>query len=277
MQFLKSLWEFIARIFMSFLNVIAAFVVLICNLIVSFTHSLELFRSGGFHGGLEWVAVFAVEITFVMGGFNIVTSRMNGKSPGTPAKLGGLLGVLLVGWSNIRAGVDYGITGVILGAATPISLIIAEAILSHAFIQKPNKVEELEKVEKEKPKKQDPVKIKRVEKQPVVKVEDTSKVEDAKIEKVEKQPPWVEKMESVVEKQPPVKVENVEEKKPGQVEKVEKVEEFEESSSRSPIDWALLLHQQEGELPGRKRLMELSGCSEWQARKALSELKQKIS
>jgi hypothetical protein len=115
-------------------NIIAAFLVVVCNIWVSFHHSLDLFIDGGFTGGLEYVAVVAVELTFLMGGLNIVASRLKGVSPGAPAIMGGLLGVLLVSWSNIAAGWAYGITGVLLGLATPISLIIAEAILSRAIM-----------------------------------------------------------------------------------------------------------------------------------------------
>ncbi|WP_044641935.1 hypothetical protein [Risungbinella massiliensis] len=117
------------------INILGAFLVLICNIAVSFHHSLELFRSGGFTNGLEYLAVVAAEITFIMGGLNIVASRLAGYSPGLPAYLGGLLGVALVGWSNVSAGWNYGVTGILLGAFTPLSLILSEAILSRAIIQ----------------------------------------------------------------------------------------------------------------------------------------------
>ncbi|WP_044639717.1 MFS transporter [Risungbinella massiliensis] len=45
----------------------------------------------------------------------------------------------------------------------------------------------------------------------------------------------------------------------------------------SPVEWAIYLHQRDGELPGRPTLMKKSGCSDWIARKTLSELKSKIS
>lgn len=118
------------------LNVLAALTVLVCNLIVSFNHSLDLFRDGGFTGYLAYVAVIGCEITFVMGALNIVVSRMKGERPGAPAILGGLLGVALVGWSNVAAGWAYGLTGILLGLATPVSLVVAEMILSRAILQR---------------------------------------------------------------------------------------------------------------------------------------------
>lgn len=120
---------------MRILNIIAAFAVLACNLVVSFNHSLDLFRSGGFDGYLAYVAVVGCEITFVMGALNIVLARIKNERPGIPAILGGLLGVLLVGWSNVAAGWAYGITGILLGLSTPVSLVIAESILGWAFIR----------------------------------------------------------------------------------------------------------------------------------------------
>lgn len=59
---------------MKSINVIGAFTVLLCNIIVSFDHSLELFRAGGFTGSLAYVAVIGAEVTFLMGAFNLVSS-----------------------------------------------------------------------------------------------------------------------------------------------------------------------------------------------------------
>lgn len=121
---------------MRVLNVLGAFLVLICNLVVSFNHTLELFRAGGFKGTLAPIGVIAVETTFILGALNLVVSRLKGVSPGGPAIMGGLLGVALVTWSNVRAGWSYGLEGILLGLATPVSLVISEAILSRAILQR---------------------------------------------------------------------------------------------------------------------------------------------
>jgi len=39
---------------------------------------------------------------------------------------------------------------------------------------------------------------------------------------------------------------------------------------------AMEIYQEEGRLPGRKRLMEEAGVSEWEARKTLQELRKKV-
>lgn len=117
------------------INITGALVVLLCNLVVSYNHSIQLFQAGGFTGWMAHVAVVAAETTFILGALNIVVARTRGNPPGAPAILGGLLGVALVSWSNVSAGWEKGITGILLGLATPASLIVAEAILSRAILQ----------------------------------------------------------------------------------------------------------------------------------------------
>ena len=120
---------------MKAINIIGAFLVLVCNLVVSFHHSIDLFRAGGF-GGLAIVAVVGVEVTFLLGALNLVVARMKRQPPGAPAVAGGLLGTGLVAWSNVAAGWEYGLVGILLGLATPASLLVAEGILSRAIIHK---------------------------------------------------------------------------------------------------------------------------------------------
>lgn len=118
------------------LNIVGGSIVLVCVVAVSYSHTLALFGMGGFTGIFQHMAVIAVEVTFLLGALNMVVSRFKGRHPGIPAIIGGLFGVSIVGWGNIEAGVNYGIHGVLLGAAIPISLIIAESILSKAILQR---------------------------------------------------------------------------------------------------------------------------------------------
>jgi hypothetical protein len=121
------------------LNITGAFMVLVCNLVVSYNHSIQLFQSGGFSGWMAHVAVIGAETTFIIGALNIVVSRLKGHPPGVPSILAGLLGVGLVSWSNVSAGWGYGLTGVLLGLATPASLVIAEAMISRVILQSKSK------------------------------------------------------------------------------------------------------------------------------------------
>lgn len=118
------------------LNIVGGSIVLVCVVAVSYSHTLALFGMGGFTGIFQHMAVIAVEVTFLLGALNMVVSRFKGQHPGIPAIIGGLFGVGIVGWGNVEAGVNYGLHGVLLGAAIPISLIIAEAILSKAILQR---------------------------------------------------------------------------------------------------------------------------------------------
>jgi hypothetical protein len=118
------------------INITGAAIVLLSNIYVSFNHSIELFRQGGFSGNLAYVGVIGAEVTFLMGALNMVVSKLKGENAELPAKLGFILGVSLILWSNIHAGLGAGITGIILGAVTPVSLIIAEMIIGRAIVQK---------------------------------------------------------------------------------------------------------------------------------------------
>lgn len=124
------------------LTIFVSFIVLVCVVIISYSHSLALFEMGGFTGYFRHLGVIVVEATFVLGFLNIVIARFQGRSPGKPAVVGGIYGVLLVGWANIQAGLDYGLYGVLLGVAMPIGLVITESILAHALIRSRNTSEE---------------------------------------------------------------------------------------------------------------------------------------
>lgn len=109
--------------------------VLGCSLWVSVNHTLNLFRAGGYTNNLEWFATAAAEISFLMGILSIFDSRKKGTTPHWSAKMLFYLGLVVVGWSNVRAGIAYGWTGVIEGMLVPIFLFGAEAVLSHEYIK----------------------------------------------------------------------------------------------------------------------------------------------
>lgn len=91
---------------------------------------------GGFTGDLAYVGVVGAEVTFLLGVLNMTISKLKGEDPGVPAKAGFSLGVTLILWSNIHSGISAGITGIILGAVTPASLIVAEAIIGRAILHR---------------------------------------------------------------------------------------------------------------------------------------------
>lgn len=106
-----------------------------CVVIISFVHSLELFRTYGFTGYLAYLGVIAVELTFVSSMLNIIVCRLKERPAGLPSYIGGLLGVSLVAWSNVSATAGYGLPGVVLGLFVPAALVVSESIMSYAVIR----------------------------------------------------------------------------------------------------------------------------------------------
>lgn len=119
---------------MKIINIIGAAIVLLANIYVSFNHSIELFRMGGFSGEIAYMGVIGAEVTFLLGVLNVTVAKLKGEKAGYPAYAGFYLGVALILWSNIHAGLMFGVTGIILGAVTPVSLIVAESIIGRAII-----------------------------------------------------------------------------------------------------------------------------------------------
>jgi len=121
------------------LNIFGAMVVLAANLYVSFNHTLDLFESAGFTGNRAVVATIGAEAGFLVGVVNLVVARFKGIQPGWPAKASGVLGLFLVGWSNVAAGWPYGVVGVALGLYIPAMMFATEANLGWSLSNKPTK------------------------------------------------------------------------------------------------------------------------------------------
>lgn len=121
-------------------NIVVSFVIVSLNIYVSFNHTLELFRAGGFsQNGLfdflaiDFAAVIAAELVFLMGCVNIVSARVRGIPAGYPAYLTGLLGVSLIVWSNVYTHLNHGAIGVILGVCVPLGIVFSELMFTHAI------------------------------------------------------------------------------------------------------------------------------------------------
>lgn len=136
--------RFIVSLLANVMNILVSLIIILLNVYVSWNHTLELFHEAGFtrEGYMDIAGVCAVELTFLLGSCHVIGARVKGRKPGWGSILTGALGVGLIMWSNIRAGVDYGITGVIIGIAVPLSIILCETILADAWR---SQVEEQEK------------------------------------------------------------------------------------------------------------------------------------
>ena len=280
-------------------NILGGLGVLLCNIVVSYNHSIELFQSGGFEGWMAHVAVIGAETTFILGALNIVVARLRGVSPGAPAILGGLLGVTLVSWSNAAAGWSYGLPGILLGLATPASLIVAEAMISREILHRRAAMENLEKgkveamTEERKPVENDAgvstsnnlsnpsiTSIHSIHSTPMETEKNTSpsvpsttskKLSSSSADSSPSIPTVKKKMEKVERKE---KYHQMEENRA--VEREQAKQERKSASTSKAESVAMEIYEQEGRLPGRKRLMEEAEVSEWEARKILQELRKKV-
>src|SRR5690606_21086853 len=119
---------------MRIFSIIGSLVVLACVLVVSYAHTYALMVSVGFHGVFGHFAVVAFEALFLVSVTNIVFAKTRGVPPGAPLYAGFFLGLSVVFWGNVRAGLDYGLTGAIIGGLVPVTLVVGESILAFALI-----------------------------------------------------------------------------------------------------------------------------------------------
>lgn len=268
---------------MRVLNILVAALVLVGAVIVSYSHTAQLFAQNGYSGWLVHVGVGVVELTFLMGALNIVTARVKGVRVGVPPMLGGLLGVLVVGYSNVRAGLPYGFEGVALGAVIPLSLIVTEGILAWAILtgrkagEPPTQQAEPEDVgETAHPA------------QRITQQVDPSPAQVDEVGEPEQEPPTdpgepAQQIAQVGEEPPsPAQVATNEKQEQAKtpIPAVRKVDrEFAPPATiitEDPVKVAARIMEEEGKLPSRRKLSQLAGCSEYRARKVLDELKQAI-
>lgn len=112
--------------------------ILTCAMILSYSHTADLFRWAFYDGWLAHVGVIMVELTFFLGAMNIILARSAGLRAGWPARVTFVFGALLVGWSNVSSGrmfLSREDTAVALGLAIPVCLFLMEAIVSRALFQ----------------------------------------------------------------------------------------------------------------------------------------------
>ena len=119
---------------MRIFSVVGSLAVLACVLVVSYAHTYALMVSVGFHGIFGHFAVIAFEALFLVSVTNIVFAKTKGVPPGVPLYAGFFLGLSVVFWGNVRAGLDYGLTGAIIGGLVPVTLVVGESILAFSLI-----------------------------------------------------------------------------------------------------------------------------------------------
>lgn len=310
-------------------------IILFCAFAVSFTHSMDLFESYGFHDRipipilgfhvpLSVVATVMVELVFLTASGIIIYTKLNGQKLRFSTIFGFIYGVLMVGWANISSTSVYGIGGWLIGASIPLGVFLVEGMfMDVVFGDKVKKqIEEQVDISNVNIQKVDTTKVdtSKVDttkvdiKVDMVKV-DTDKVDKANLDtkvdtsKVDTKTSKVDIFEvdmSKVDKK--VDMSNMDMKvdtsKTSKVDENVKTSSMDMSKVDTKVDTKVLdiskllenrkrknsdtvkeiervvkygldIKAQEGDIPGRKRLMNETGCSEYiakEAKKVLDEL-----
>lgn len=121
---------------MRFILITSSFFILICSMVISFSHTLDFFHDAGYQGIFAILAVAAVEVAFLSFALALLTSRVRGVKPGWSTVLGCLVCTVFITWTNIRNGIGLGIEGIMAGIIVPFLLVIVEATLSKELSSK---------------------------------------------------------------------------------------------------------------------------------------------
>lgn len=285
-------------------SIILGAVIFLCVVSVSFSHTVDLYQRVGFVRWEATVFTIAVETTFLLSGWSILWYRNKGEKPSGSAYAGFIYGVILVLFSNsaYTVGLDElfenKIAQWVLALSVVFGVLVAESIISQNLAELHQKDGDLqhdeerslqnkEEVEKEREKVEEPTK----EMENVSSPFDTSTPttsstpsNNLSITAPTSNPSNSTASNSSTLSTPTVEKERVEvEKEENQEENHQEVEENRrptvetvEVEKEDVEKIALEIYEQEGRLPGRKRLMEEAGVSEWEARKTLQELRKKV-
>ena len=285
-------------------SIILGVVIFLCVVSVSFSHTVDLYKRVGFALWESVVFTIAVETTFFLSAWTILWRRNRGEKPSGSAYAGFTYGVVLVFFSNSAYTVglnrlfENDIAQWVLALSVVFGVLVAESIISQNLAELHQKDGDLqhdeerslqnkEEVEKEKEKVEEPTK----------EMENVSSPFDTSTPTTSSTPsnnlsiaaPTSNPSNSTASNSSTLSTPTVEKEKV-EVEKAENQEENHqetEENRRPTVETvevekedvekiALEIYEQEGRLPGRKRLMEEAGVSEWEARKTLQELRKKV-
>lgn len=289
-------------------SIILGAIIFLCVVCVSFSHTVELYQRVGFALWEAIVFTIAVETTFFLSAWTIMWRRNKGENPSGSAYAGFAYGVILVFFSNsaYTVGLDIlfenKIAQWVLALSVVFGVLVSESIISQNLaelhragdsnlqldggwsLQDKEKMEAGEK-EMEKSSTSTPSTTMGVETNTspfalstpsdnlyTLAASNPSTLSTISTTAAEKK---VEKAKRKVEHHQKagkngLHQEMVENRHPS-------VEQEKKRSSTSNVESvALEIYKQEGRLPGRKRLMEEAGVSEWEARKTLQELRKKV-
>lgn len=278
-------------------SIIFGMVIFICVVTVSFSHTVALYERVGF---AQWEAVLitiAVETTFFLSGWSILWHRYRGQKPGGPAYAGFLYGVTLVLFSNAAYTVGLDVlfenktAQWVLALSVVLGVLIAESIISKNLAELRREDGDLQHAGGWSLQDKEKVEEKEVETatKEVEKVSTSSDISTPSTpsKNLSITTPTSNPSNSTVSNSSTLSTPTME-KKRVELEKAksreENHQEVEENRSRTlekveagkAARKALEIYEREGELPGRPRLMEEAGVTEWEARKTLQELRKKV-
>jgi len=271
---------------------------------------VDLYQRVGFTLWESIVFTIAVETTFFLSGWTIIWRRNKGEKTSGSAYAGFIYGVILVLFSNsaYTVGLDElfenNIAQWVLALSVVLGVLIAESIISQNLAELHREdgdrslqndggwsLQNKEKVEKKK--------VEAVTKEQEL-VENVMEVStppsipavEKKTEMEKNTPPSAPSISSnnlssssansISSTTSTLSTPAMEEKKLERVEKKEGHHQEVEENRLPAVEKegvekiALEIYEQEGRLPGRKRLMEEAGVTEWEARKTLQELRKKV-
>lgn len=115
-------------------NIIAGGAVFVCMLILSYSHTADLFVRGGYHGDFAHLGVIACELLFFLSNTNIIICKLKGWKVPAPIRLASLVSALVVGYANVSSGFNHGWEGIGIGALILIVLVVSELVVSAAIM-----------------------------------------------------------------------------------------------------------------------------------------------
>lgn len=115
-------------------NIIAGGAVFVCMLILSYSHTADLFVRGGYHGDFAHLGVIACELLFFLSNTNIIICKLKGRKVPAPIRLASLVSALVVGYANVSSGFNHGWEGIGIGALILIVLVVSELVVSAAIM-----------------------------------------------------------------------------------------------------------------------------------------------
>jgi hypothetical protein len=107
-------------------------VILLCILLASAAHSLELLRYAGASHGIEYVLLVAWEATFIFSSVVVDQGFQRGQPRAIVPWLTFFVGLTFVEASNI-IGMADNVVGLLIGIFTPILLLLSKLLLAHQF------------------------------------------------------------------------------------------------------------------------------------------------